>query len=693
MRLQIKRLEGPNEIQLSTSTQTSFPTTVGANDAEDRFTCYFNRAIDADDIFPATVTIHVYNRDGVDQGSFPLVVTRNMINDADANANFCFTITINCPETLSGSYFYIHTILTNADTNAENVSYGVSSYHETIKKVYIYAQKQFLQVYWSSVEQITYEEQQATRESVRTGSIGQNEDAFLHVKTIGMYDDQVVLLLSADDGQVELRRETFSMKQNRRVIAFDMAETIQRYRQQTNQPEGNVSFTLKATLSIPNPNAGEGNVTTQVAATVTNTNVPERGWGEAILVTIAQILTAPLWILSSCSSGPRDATNGESTQVNPNNIIQSSTELLTVNCTDANPATKRTSTGTVYVNVVTGETPDIVPTKFRDFTIGFMCHIEGIGRVVNKESNIGNNTARYTVYPLNVYEILLSDLVVCGLVTIDEAAYLTTRNHDCINLRTRADLQNTFNKLEDQLSQSKTLISIFRDENNANRAKRDTIRKVLAQVSVKNHYFSNNQHEYNNVREICRDAWQKVSRKSGVITKLHSRPDSLRYSKNKECPSGDYFLNYIAGTYCAYVSSNPNNKNIDTFPEDLRVGRQASLNPVDRGGIALHKGGSRFSTGCLTFNIPYEGGNYAYFTNRIFPDEDRVKNVRKLNFICIDERNAIQISNNDTDRYNGVRRQVLDTSTDRLVWLENQSYNFYRYYDLIEPNSDLGLNF
>lgn len=673
-RLQIKKLEGPDEIRLNTDTDTTYTSEVSTNIADQRFICYFNREIRTTDVFPVRVRIKIYDNEGNLQNTFPLDVGSNNVNDADTeDSNFCFTVNLNSPETLSGSYFYVHAVIEpivgeqGYDPNAEYVSYPAGSYHETIKKVYIYARKQFQQVYWSLNEQITHEERTATREGPRMGNIGRNEDALLHIKTIGMYKDNIAVILTAENDSIILKSQHMRMKQNRRVVAFNMAEVIQRYRRLSGQFTGDVTFTIKAWVAVRNTDSRNA----FLAPSILDVNFAVQDEISRILPATGLDRLSPL-------------------------IIQAAGEL-TVTCTDSDPAVKCTSTGTVYVRLNFVESPEVIPTKFRDFRIGFMCHIEGVGRTVNREDNTDNNETRYTVYPFHVYEIMLSDLVACNLVTIDEAVYLTTTNNDGINLRERDSLEGNFDKINallsaaTALSPAKTLISVFRDANNANRAKESTIRKLLAQVSVKNHYFSNNLNEYNNIREICRDAWQKISKRGGVITKYHRRPDDHRYSTNKECPPGEYFLNYLPNTYTVYVSRYPDSRNIDSYAADRRTGRSASPNPVLRSGIALHKGGSRASTGCLTFNMLYDGnGLYTAFYNTIFPETN---NNRKLNFICIDERNVIRVANSDPDTYRGGRRRVYDTSIDTYVWLENGTYDFHRFYDLIEPNNDLRLNF
>jgi hypothetical protein len=345
----------------------------------------------------------------------------------------------------------------------------------------------------------------------------------------------------------------------------------------------------------------------------------------------------------------------------------------------------------VYVNVNNADTnPEpVTPSEFTDFLTGHICHLEGVGRTVNRHSNNLSDNIRFTVYPFHVYEIMLSDLVACGLVTIDEAVYLTTLNNA---LRTRVALQNSFHKINARLAENKTLISIFRDATNGERANGTTIRQVLNQVRSKTDILATDT-AHEEYREICRDAWQKISRENGRITKFHGRADANRYSKNKECPPGEYFLNFLPNSYDVYVSRYPVNRNIDAYAANNETGRSASPNQVLRDGIALHKGGARFSTGCLTFNMEYGNGNNTGFNELIFPGSNN-RNIRRLNFICIDERNAIGLPD-DTDTYNGRTTITLpNTLTNQNITLNpGFTHDFHRVYDLIAPDADLNLNF
>ncbi len=77
-----------------------------------------------------------------------------------------------------------------------------------------------------------------------------------------------------------------------------------------------------------------------------------------------------------------------------------------------------------------------------------------------------------------------------------------------------------------------------------------------------------------------------------------------------------------------------------------------------RTGIAFHKGGSWVAIGCLTFNTFWKKksgntrnqnkklNNYNDFNKILYPGSDEEgneeeKNKKKLNFLCIDERHAV----------------------------------------------------
>lgn len=48
---------------------------------------------------------------------------------------------------------------------------------------------------------------------------------------------------------------------------------------------------------------------------------------------------------------------------------------------------------------------------------------------------------------------------------------------------------------------------------------------------------------------------------------------------------------------------------------------------------------------------------------------------------------------NDTRVYNGTRVKVYDTGNDSTITLNRgDSFDFGRYYDLVEPNNDLNVN-
>ncbi len=158
--------------------------------------------------------------------------------------------------------------------------------------------------------------------------------------------------------------------------------------------------------------------------------------------------------------------------------------------------------------------------------------------------------------------------------------------------------------------------------------------------------------------------------------------NSHRYSFAKECPFGDFFLNYIENTYNIYVSRKPVTSNIETYTEN--TAHPESPNNSLRDGIALHCGGSDAAIGCLTFNKKYGAdGIYTEFENKIYPT-DRRNNDKMLNFICIDERNAIGL---DPDNATcSIDRGVYESTE---VIKKGTVVPFWRYYDLIKPVDEL----
>lgn len=640
MRLQVKELRALAEImQNADTTATLFSATVTA-DAQDVFTCVFNRDIERarpgnNGDCPLSITLNIYNDQSVPVGN-PVVLS---VQETDIIGNNSFNFRLTVPNRVGGNTFYIHAVLLNNIGNAQNVSFTVSSYHTTIKQIFIYERRQIARVYWSDSEFIRNME---AEEDVRR-TVFQNEEAFLHIKTKGMYNDPVTLVISDANDREILRRTNVRMNANKKVIAIRIQDIITRYRTLTSKPTGNLTLSLKANVSL----------SAERTEYVTVTQTRERtGWETAGYIA-ATIITLPITIFSGCSDNRRGGSRGSAST-----ISSVDSTCLNISFTDAESANRATSTGTVYVNVnSTNENENLqnaVPTEFTDFRIGRICHLLGVGDLQDKYNNALLNI-RLTVYPFRIYDIMLSDLVVSGIITLDDAVVIgppPATQTDEARRRQKSRLEETFNKLTQPITNdaggnTRVLLDIFgRTErfgtNNVYKLNEtEKVRKILAIVQTKPSVF---------VRDICRDAWQGDS----------DRYRAGRYNYAKECPSGEYFINYKGGgkyrvMVSQYASSAYIESNVDAiacitdYPSGI-----GQLQPR-RGSIALHKGGAQASIGCITFNIQHTrpDNNYGTFTNVMY---GTANNSRYLNFICIDERNALQ--NTEPD---------------------------HRYYDLIKP--------
>lgn len=625
--LQIRRLEGPGEILLYFSGMSPEVHPPGVGNHPDIFTCILNRPVESTDTFPLCVKVNIYNERGILISQRELSVTRDKITASDITSQAdCFRFRLGNLFLLSGGSIYVHVCIENTGDNISFRAGFTDNYHETIKQVYIVSERKFKQVYWSGNEQISSFSAipVAPREN-EIGSIYANEDAFLHIKAAGLYNETVNVIIRANG--LEVRRARIPLYHNRKSVVVNMRELIARY------------CRLKKITDIPSV------TTLSVEAIVTYEYMT---YDKTVTL---QGNTAKLQLVNKDTASPQ----------------------------------RRSHTGSVYFNVNTGDTEEVEPMRYRNFLLGYMCHIEGVGKLANRYDNSKNDNPRFTVYPFHTYEIMLSDLVKCGLITENEAAYMTTENHNMRDLKDRERLEEEFNKNTVEIASGTKLIDRFLDSGsysyNGSRltlANSAAIRKLLAQVRSKDEVFTDINRMY-----VCRDSWQIKSRKNGVLTRIHTRPHDLRYDRNKECPFGEFFLNFIeSGSHYAAVSRYYNNKLIHVYNENRMTGTPESPNNEQRDGIAIHTGGARYSTGCLTFNFG-NGGDEPIFNGLIY---------NNLNFLYIDKRNAKKIEN-DTRVYNGTRVKVYDTGNDSTITLNRgDSFDFGRYYDLVEPNNDLNVN-
>ena len=631
MNLQVKRVTGPDQIFIDAEVQDdSVAAQKGKTTDYGTFACELSEPVQGD----TSIILQFYNSRGTSIREQSLTVT-----EGDMAGN-TFHFIIAPGKELSGSSFYVHAIIPASDENAQNVSFLHSSYHETIKHVQVCSEKKINHVYWSDSDEIKTVEQ----EENRVDSAEASDKRYLHLKTVGMYSDTVELTITAEGVTEDLQKIDIPLHRNRRAVTVSMRDALARY------------------CSIKGLSGDTTDLTFNLKATVT-------------------------------------FNDGKYT-------LEKTADTMQVKGSKSENRDKADNSGAVFVVAGNGNGYEDTPLRYTDFLLGYMCHIEGIGKLALKNDNDAVVTkpeeAYYTVYPFHVYEIMLSDLVKCGLVTLDEAACLTSVDNKKEKLKSKAVLEEKFNKITDKLSKEKTLTGVFRDAANNNLAHSENIRKLLAQVRHKPTKFEKQ-------KFICRDAWEIVSskkinekteeektadgkttivetkREGFEVTELWSRPDTHRYSKHKECPFGEFFLNYIASTYRVYASRNSTNSKIDTYEADGQAGRPEAPNPIERSGIAIHKGGANASVGCLTFNINYgTNGHYSEFHTLLY---EKNSNANKLNFLCIDERNAVKLPD-DTKSYTGndVLKDIPDRGTGKRITIKkNDSFDFKRYYDLVKP--------
>jgi len=645
MNLQVQRLTGPDQIH-EVLLPTNFPTdddnlttTTRADEHTNNvFICelgwipqYQEQTLLATEPV-VSITLRFFDHQGTDiHNDQILQLTRQEIQNRRAY------FSVHPGRELTGTRFYVQALIHNDENGTNEVSFSNSNYHETIKQVYMYETETLRFVYWSDADTIRTVERQEGPQT--TAAV--NDRRYVHIKTTGLYSETVSLRIL--EGELELVNMNVPLNRNQASVEINMREMLNRYVTQN-------------ALDRATPQTVALNLTASVTYSTVRNDAPFTLQGVDTVLTL-------------------NANISDLTRPSPFND------------------------GAVYTVVDGGANPGAPPPRYQDFRIGYMCHVEGIGKLAQRQSTNPVTTAQeahYTVYPFHVYEIRLSDLVDCGLVTLDEAAYLTALNKsDLTVFDSETNLRARFNKSTAKLSATKTLLSIFQDASNGNLSHSGNIRKVLTAVRHKTSAFTGPD-------VICRDGWEKVTTSSAdrtIVTKMHSRPDAERYSRNKECPYGEFFLNYVPGsTYLVFVSRHYNNTDIDLYAEDRPTGRPASPNRILRSAVALHRGGADFSTGCMTFNVAYTGqinnnnnnqtesGVYSSFVNTIYQGGH---NNAFLNFICIDERNAIQIAN-DTDTYHGENKSVFDTGTNTTVALtKNQLLPFRRFYDLVKPTNKL----
>ena len=746
--LQIKKLKAPDKIRRSslntTGTESNSVTENSGYNVDDDgvFTCYFSRPVATEDFPQAAagttpsiaITVAVYGADGASLCEMTLNVTQANIR---GNDHICFKLSMsdNDFQSLSGSSIYVHARMdhviaattnnaavaeqpennngagpdidgvnpdpdTRAGTNTQagrvnpanrddnvdantnnrqadgtnannantltvqNIGFrggSVDNYHETIKNVHIYDNESIDSICWSAQRDIP-----ASGTSTSCESRALNEDVYIHIQATGMWMARVPLVVYERGSDTLVATISAPLHKNRKVVVISMKYLLVCYCNKTDTTYSendfvDLNFYIKTDFLpriTPIP-FGPIAVSAQQPSLFGNENTG----------TVTQ---------------PSLGTEGTVANQQAEDPLQRESADLHLTGSIGDQSRNTENVGNAIFRVGKGEVAAIGSERYRDFQIGYMCHIEGVGKLVNYLSNAADNTPKLTVYPFHAYKIMLSDLVACGLVKLEEAIYLTTENHGMQTLKSLNTLENNFDKAEaNNLAADKSLISIFQ---NGTATNRDNIRKLLTQVqSVHEDEFLQDENLIGQ-RFICRDAWQK--RKADG--RIYKRANDHRYSYAKECPYGEYFLNWVAGTFRIYVSRSLSGSTIDVTGD--------SPNRMQRTGIAFHKGTSGKSIGCITFNSDF-AYRYSDFENKLFPtsrvsgyvdtnsNHNATRGKRMLNLLCIDERHAI---GQDPDSSNSSieRTAILHNDSAETIG-RGSSVPFWRYYDLIEPDDTM----
>ena len=595
MRLQIRQLIGPDEIRLGNSTESCVSEETPDNDSA-LFTCTFNRDYDRDidtDYLSATLLFYDERGSYIQNRDQNLTVPENMIRDNQ------FHFELSPPPNLSGTFFHVQAIIRDTITTADDVSYEVSSYHTTMKRIYIYTEKRFLQVYWSGKEVIGEEN---TQEDLITET-GENEDAFLHIKAQGMYRETVTLIIHADN--VPLVERTVTLHNNRKSIAIRISDIRGRYDRE-GKDFSNVSIT--ATTSIRDPRR-------QTPAD--NPSIGSRIF-EALL-----LLCPPLWLTGSSNRNEQE-DNDQANQ----DLVYSNSELLQIVASVESPRL-RALTSTVYINVNNGTGEDVEPSRFCDFAMGYAIHLQGVGTIHAGIGDSKKSKSGVARYPFVLYELRLIDLVESEILTIEEAIQLSTKTDGTTKneLEMKADF-NKYAKIDGTDTSIMTRLTV--NNNNTVRISEPIVRKVLHHTMRR---------RPTNRFDVCRDAWQVTSSGSGKT------PVVRYYHEGGECPPGGYTINLCGGSYSVYFSNKP-----DIKSKVLEIDNRSP----DRSGLAIHRGDSYLSTGCTTLYCNYANKNIEddfvrllYGTTTISDANDK----KRLILACIDERHGLLTQNYNSRWY------------------------------------------
>lgn len=597
MRLQIRQLTGPDVIKLDDSSTT---TATAENPVLNPtlFTCTLNRDYNpVSDGSDLNVTLLFYD----ERGSY--IQNRDQVLQVNANMYIRsnqFYFSLSPPPGLTGTFFHVQAIIRDTVAGANDVSLEVSSYHTTMKRIHIYREKRFLLVYWSGKEIVGETD---TREEAITYA-GGNEDAFLHIKAEGMYNETVTLIVHADEEPLVQR--TVTLKQNRASVAIRMSDIRARY---DREGKNIINVSITATVGVRDPRR------------LTPANNP--GIGSRILEVL--LLLCPISWFTGCSS------RNEQEDTNPDqDLVYENSAPLYIG-EDVEPPRLRALTSTVYINVNDGTDEYIPPSRFRDFVMGYAGHLQGVA-TIHEGIALGWSESGVARYPFVFYELRLIDLVESEILTIQEAIDMSTKPDG--TLKTETEMKTGFDK--HQQINGRSIVERFTVNNLINEP---LVRKVL------HHTMRRRSHS---TYHVCRDAWQV---QGGATTVL---PPVIRYAREgAECPPGGYVINFFPGQKFEVYFANKStrySRDVDVIHQNVTYGRSV---------LAIHRGDSYTATGCTTLYCEYNtiaGENeQKYFLDYLFETDNRslyaTYDKKRLILACIDERHGLQTQNYNSRWY------------------------------------------
>jgi hypothetical protein len=608
MRLQIENLDGPAEIHLT----PSYGFLLNELNSRTVFTCTLNRICEENDPCALTVRLLFYDQIGSylqnkDQiltvpwktGIMPVFPAKIPVVSWKTMRQFSFKLIP--PETLAGSYFYVQAIIEDPTPDAEEVSFKKSAFHETIKKIYVYTEKQIVNVYWSENEQIKDENPDIKEKAIT--NTGANEEAFLHIKTKGMYSDTVALVISA--GDTVLKESTVTLERNRKSVVIRMTDVIARYRQETNSEDNPA---IKATVGFRNPRSKSPSDNAGIGAKI---------------VKVLELLTPYIFLNSFGGKGKAKKQNTD--------LYTKSSELLNI-CPDVDKPRQRALSSTVYVRVKDSSGKEIQPTRFQDFEMGYVGLLKGTANIHPGKGgswSVGG-VARY---PFIFYPLRLIDLVESEVLSIEEACEMSMKA-DKKTRKTEQEMKDDFDKykkINDKSILQRLLVNDIINEAIVRKILHHAMRRPAARTY-----------------EVCRDAWQNKGKGTGVNP-------AIRYAANgAECPPGGYTINFVPATFEIYFSNKATRSSALSVTKD---GKQ-----YNRSGLAIHRGDSYFATGCTTlyceYNTPDDKKIQAEILKFLFDTDKRgdapTHDKKWLILACIDQRHGLKSQNWNARWYDSI---------------------------------------